>query len=223
MSSSFYIWRLSRRDRVKGILSVSSRCVSSATLLSGPFRPQCAPLESWCADAHRFGIQTSLRGSGPIARLKGFPQSSAPCELVQTSTRSLFSAPASPRLQGLGETPPLAPCYPRLRPAAFGMSSLREKELLSVVVRLGRVVVNHLSTPIYALLQSAHPFHPTTSPVQKRSGLGAGRQAPLPVYLRQFIAPLNSIVGEATPLTDKVAFVNHIPDIAREDANTRWR
>lgn len=51
-------------------------------------------------------------------------------------------------------------------------------------------------------------------------GPGGGRQAPLPVYLRQVIARLNSIFGEATPLTDKVAFVNHIADIARQDANT---
>lgn len=34
------------------------------------------------------------------------------------------------------------------------------------------------------------------------------------------IARLNSIFGEATPLTDKVAFVNHVADIVREDPNT---
>lgn len=51
-------------------------------------------------------------------------------------------------------------------------------------------------------------------------GPGGGGQAPLPVYLRQLIARLNSIFGEATPITDKVAFVNHIADIAREDPNT---
>jgi type I restriction enzyme R subunit len=56
--------------------------------------------------------------------------------------------------------------------------------------------------------------------ILKPVGPGGGGQAPLPVYLRQVIARLNSIFGEATPLTDKVAFVNHIADIAREDANT---
>jgi type I restriction enzyme R subunit len=56
--------------------------------------------------------------------------------------------------------------------------------------------------------------------ILKPVGPGGGGQAPLPVYLRQLIARLNSIFGEATPLTDKVAFVNHIADIAREDANT---
>ena len=56
--------------------------------------------------------------------------------------------------------------------------------------------------------------------ILKPVGPGGGGQAPMPVYLRQVIARLNSIFGEATPLTDKVAFVNHIADIAREDANT---
>jgi type I restriction enzyme R subunit len=56
--------------------------------------------------------------------------------------------------------------------------------------------------------------------ILKPVGPGGGGQAPLPIYLRQIIARLNSIFGEATPLTDKVAFVNHIANIAREDANT---
>jgi len=56
--------------------------------------------------------------------------------------------------------------------------------------------------------------------ILKPVGPGGGGLAALPVYLRQVIARLNSIFGEATPLTDKVAFVNHIADIAREDANT---
>ncbi|CAG9182959.1 type I restriction endonuclease subunit R [Cupriavidus respiraculi] len=56
--------------------------------------------------------------------------------------------------------------------------------------------------------------------ILKPVGPGGDGQAALPVYLRQVIARLNSIFGEATPLTDKVAFVNHIADIAREDANT---
>lgn len=56
--------------------------------------------------------------------------------------------------------------------------------------------------------------------VLKPVGPGGGGQAPMPVYLRQIIARLNSIFGEATPLTDKVAFVNHIADITREDPNT---
>lgn len=56
--------------------------------------------------------------------------------------------------------------------------------------------------------------------VLKPVGPGGGGQAAMPVYLRQIIAKLNSIFGEATALTDKVAFVNHIADIAREDSNT---
>lgn len=58
------------------------------------------------------------------------------------------------------------------------------------------------------------------APILKPIGPGGGGQAPVPLYLRQLIAKLNSIFGEATPLTDKVAFVNHIADIAREDTNT---
>lgn len=56
--------------------------------------------------------------------------------------------------------------------------------------------------------------------VLKPVGPGGGGQAPIPVYLRQVIARLNSIFGEASPLVDKVAFVNHIADIAREDPHT---
>jgi type I restriction enzyme R subunit len=51
-------------------------------------------------------------------------------------------------------------------------------------------------------------------------GPGGGGQAPIPVYLRQVIARLNAIFGEATSVTDKVAFVNHVTDIVREDSNT---
>lgn len=51
-------------------------------------------------------------------------------------------------------------------------------------------------------------------------GPGGGGAPAIPVHLRQVIAKLNSIFGETTPLTDKVAFVNHIADITREDANT---
>jgi type I restriction enzyme R subunit len=56
--------------------------------------------------------------------------------------------------------------------------------------------------------------------ILKPVGPGGGGQAPIPVYLRQIIARLNAIFGEATPLTDKVTFVNHIADISREDRNT---
>lgn len=56
--------------------------------------------------------------------------------------------------------------------------------------------------------------------VLKPVGPGGGGQAPIPVYLRQVIERLNSIFGEANPLVDKVAFVNHIADIAREDPHT---
>lgn len=56
--------------------------------------------------------------------------------------------------------------------------------------------------------------------ILKPVGPGGGGEAQLPVYLRQVIARLNSIFGEATPLTDKVAFVNHVADIVREDPNT---
>ena len=56
--------------------------------------------------------------------------------------------------------------------------------------------------------------------ILKPVGPGGGGQPELPVYLRQLIARLNSIFGEATPLTDKVAFVNHVADIVREDRNT---
>lgn len=83
---------------------------------------------------------------------------------------------------------------------------------------------------VSALLLTGYDLKPEPRPdpgktteedlILKPVGPGGGGQAPLPVYLRQVIARLNSIFGEATPLTDKVAFVNHIADIAREDANT---
>ena len=60
----------------------------------------------------------------------------------------------------------------------------------------------------------------TDAVILRPVGPGGSGQAQSPVYLRQIIARLNSIFGEATPLTDKVAFVNHIADIAREDGNT---
>jgi type I restriction enzyme R subunit len=58
------------------------------------------------------------------------------------------------------------------------------------------------------------------SVILKPVGPGGSGQAELPVYLRQVITRLNSIFGEATPLTDKVALVNHLADIVREDPNT---
>jgi len=56
--------------------------------------------------------------------------------------------------------------------------------------------------------------------VLKPIGPGGGGQAPMPVYLRQVIARLNAIFGEATPLVDQVAMVNQVADIAREDRHT---
>lgn len=51
-------------------------------------------------------------------------------------------------------------------------------------------------------------------------GPGGGGQAPLPVYLRDIIARLNASTGETTPLTDRVAFVDQLADITREDPHT---
>lgn len=94
--------------------------------------------------------------------------------------------------------------------------------------RLDGVPPDHVD--LSALLLTGFDVKPETRPapgqtpeealILKPVGPGGGGQAPLPVYLRQVIARLNSIFGEATPLTDKVAFVNHIANIAREDANT---
>src|ERR1700685_1486327 len=58
-------------------------------------------------------VLSTLRGSAPIARRQG----ASPifrASLVQTGLRP-------PPLRSGGETPPLAPCYPRLRQVAFGM------------------------------------------------------------------------------------------------------
>jgi type I restriction enzyme, R subunit len=60
----------------------------------------------------------------------------------------------------------------------------------------------------------------TPDSVLKPVGPGGGGQAAPPVYLRQIIARLNSIFGEATPLADQVAMVNQVADIAREDPTT---
>ncbi len=83
---------------------------------------------------------------------------------------------------------------------------------------------------VSALVLTGFDIKPETKPdnetpdedkvVLKPVGPGGGGQAAMPVYLRQVIARLNSIFGEATPLTDKVAFVNHVADIVREDSNT---
>ena len=56
--------------------------------------------------------------------------------------------------------------------------------------------------------------------VLKPIGPGGGGQAAVPLYLRQIIARLNSIFGEATPLGDQVAMVNQVANIARGDVNT---
>lgn len=56
--------------------------------------------------------------------------------------------------------------------------------------------------------------------ILKPIGPGGGGQAEIPVYLKQVIARLNSIFGEATPLADQVAMVNQVADIARGDTNT---
>jgi type I restriction enzyme R subunit len=56
--------------------------------------------------------------------------------------------------------------------------------------------------------------------VLKPIGPGGGSQAQPPVYLKQIIARLNAIFGEATPLADQVAMVNQVADIAREDPHT---
>jgi len=60
------------------------------------------------------------RGSAPIARRKGYPQSSA-LRLCRPPLRFALSVPAFRFLFKGGETLPLAPCYPRLRQVAFGM------------------------------------------------------------------------------------------------------
>lgn len=60
----------------------------------------------------------------------------------------------------------------------------------------------------------------TDALILKPIGPGGGGQAAVPVYLKQVIARLNSIFGEATPLSDQVAMVNQVANIAREDANT---
>ena len=63
------------------------------------------------------------------------------------------------------------------------------------------------------------PQAPDTA-VLKPIGPGGGGQAAPPLYLRQIIARLNSIFGEATPLADQVAMVNQVAEIAREDTTT---
>ncbi len=65
-------------------------------------------------------VLSTLRGSAPIARRKGYPQSSA-LRLCRPPLRSAPFRPASGSFSKGGETPPLAPCYPRLRQVAFGM------------------------------------------------------------------------------------------------------
>jgi type I restriction enzyme R subunit len=51
-------------------------------------------------------------------------------------------------------------------------------------------------------------------------GPGGGGQAPVPVYLKEIIARLNALFGDATPLKDQVSLVNQVVDIARESEVT---
>lgn len=44
------------------------------------------------------------------------------------------------------------------------------------------------------------------------------RPGPMPIYLREIIEKLNSIFGDATPLSDQVTFINQIAAITRENA-----
>jgi len=65
-------------------------------------------------------VLRTLRGSAPITRRQG----ASPifrASLVQTSATLRPFRPASGSFSKGGETPPLAPCYPRLRQEAFGM------------------------------------------------------------------------------------------------------
>ncbi len=78
---------------------------------AGRSRPQRPPWNHPLRDNERL-TDPPLRGSAPIARRKGIPN--LPRSLVQTGLRS-------PPLRSGGETPPIAPCYPRLRQVAFGM------------------------------------------------------------------------------------------------------
>ncbi|MEO9629945.1 MAG: DEAD/DEAH box helicase family protein [Sulfitobacter sp.] len=55
-------------------------------------------------------------------------------------------------------------------------------------------------------------------PVLKPEGAGGSvKPGSLPVYIQEIISKLNSIFGEATPLSDQVSFVNQIATIAREN------
>lgn len=84
---------------------------------------------------------------------------------------------------------------------------------------------------VSALVLTGFDIKPTDKPgpdetpdddaiVLRPIGPGGGGLPPVPLYLRQIVARLNSIFGEATPLKDQVAMVNQVADIAREDSNT---
>ena len=65
-------------------------------------------------------VLSTLRGSAPITRRQG----ASPifrASLVQTSAALRPFRSAFGSLSKGGYTPPLAPCYPRLRQVAFGM------------------------------------------------------------------------------------------------------
>jgi hypothetical protein len=107
-----------RRSRDESLLPGCSGCASSATLLSGTFLP-ATPSLKLARVPHAIRKPNLARGSPP-ARRKGSPQSSALrlCRppLTLRPFRSAFGSSSR-----MGDTPPLAPCYPRLRQVAFGM------------------------------------------------------------------------------------------------------
>src|SRR5271170_5450876 len=64
-----------------------------------------ATLNDRCAEAHKYERQASLRGSAPIARRKGSPQSSA-LRLCRPPLRFALSVPPAAPSPRVGDSPP---------------------------------------------------------------------------------------------------------------------
>ena len=102
---------------------VSSLATAAARLpppsSAGLSRPQRPPCKRPLRHQERL-TDPALRGSAPVARRKGLPQSSA-LRLCRPPLRSALSVPPSAPSSRVGTPLPIAPCYPRLRQVAFGM------------------------------------------------------------------------------------------------------
>jgi hypothetical protein len=123
-------------------------------------------------------VLSTLRGSAPIARCKGSPQSSA-LRLCRPPLRCALSVPPAAPSPRVGDTPPLDACYPRLRQVAFGMYMPRSTRTCKR--KSGRPDANHHTShtkPLHmaAICQRANGRLPPRRGHRRPRGIGLLRR-----------------------------------------------